>query len=157
MRKIKNPFIGAENYHCFACAPHHPFGLKMEFFEDGDELISQWKPDEKFQGWGIILHGGIQTTLMDEIAAWTVFVKLKTAGVTIKLETFFKRPVLLNQEKIVIKAVVKDVENDVASIHVKIFDNKEHLCTEGFIYYKLFPVEKAKTKLKYPGIEKFYM
>lgn len=156
MRKIKNPFVHEENYNCFACAPHHPFGLKMEFYEDGEEVISRWKPDEKFQGWGIILHGGIQTTLMDEIAAWTVFVKLKTAGVTTKIESYFKRPVLLSQEKLVIKAIVQEVENEVANIHVQIFDSKDHLCTEGFVYYKLFPIEKAKSRLRYPGIEKFF-
>ena len=156
MRKILNPFIGGENYNCIACSPNHESGLKMEFFEDGNEVVSNWKPDTKFQGWGDVLHGGIQTTLMDEIAAWTVFVKLETAGVTTKIESFFKRPVLLTNEKLVIKAIVQEVENEVANIYVRILDDKDHLCTEGFIYYKIFPLEKAKSKLNYPGVEAFF-
>ena len=42
MDKIKNPFGGMEDqgYNCFACCPSNPFGLKMEFYEDGDEIVS---------------------------------------------------------------------------------------------------------------------
>ena len=156
MRKIVNPFSNSENYRCFGCSPHNENGLQMEFFEDGNEVISFWEPKEFLQGWGTILHGGIQATLMDEIASWTVFIKLETAGVTTKIETYYKRPVLLNQEKIVLRAKVKEVVEGVANIHVRLFDSKEHMCTEGYIFYKVFTKEKARTKLNYPGIEKFF-
>ena len=51
MRKIKNPWIGKEGYNCFACAPHNESGLKMEFFEDGEDVVSIWKPQTQYQGW----------------------------------------------------------------------------------------------------------
>ncbi|OGU59404.1 MAG: hypothetical protein A2V66_16190 [Ignavibacteria bacterium RBG_13_36_8] len=156
MRKIRNPFVNNENYKCFACSPNNENGLQMEFYEDGDEVISFWKPNEIFQGWGTILHGGIQATLMDEIAAWTVFVKLETAGVTTKIEASFKRPLILDGDKLVVKAVVKEVENKTAKIHVRLYDSKEHQCTEGFIWYKIFSKEKAKVKLHYPCVEAFF-
>ena len=37
MKKIKNPYLGLQEqgYNCFACCPSNPYGLKMEFFEDG--------------------------------------------------------------------------------------------------------------------------
>ena len=40
MKKIRNPYLGlqAQGYNCFACCPSNPFGLKMEFYEDGDDL-----------------------------------------------------------------------------------------------------------------------
>lgn len=62
-----------EGYNCFGCAPNNEAGVKMEFYEDGDEVISIWKPQPQFQGWIDTLHGGIQAVLLDEICAWGWF------------------------------------------------------------------------------------
>ena len=67
MKKIINPWEGLDGYMCFGCAPNNPLGLHMEFFEDGDDIVAFWKPQGTYQGWLRTLHGGIQTTLMDEL------------------------------------------------------------------------------------------
>ena len=74
MKKIKNPYAGLEEqgYNCFACCPSNPFGLKMEFYEDGDDIVCLWNPHPNFQSWLNTLHGGIQSTLMDELGGWVV-------------------------------------------------------------------------------------
>ena len=38
MKKIINPWKGLEGYNCFGCAPNNEAGIKMEFYEDGDEV-----------------------------------------------------------------------------------------------------------------------
>ena len=78
MKKIINPWEGLDGYMCFGCAPNNPLGLHMEFFEDGDDIVAFWKPQGTYQGWLRTLHGGIQTTLMDELAGWVVLRKLQT-------------------------------------------------------------------------------
>ena len=40
-----------EGYRCFGCDPHSERGLRMEFYEDGDEIVSVWHPRPEFQGW----------------------------------------------------------------------------------------------------------
>ena len=87
MKKIINPWKGLEGYNCFGCAPNNEAGIKMEFYEDGDEVVSIWKPRPEYQGWINTLHGGIQAVLMDEICAWVILRKLQTTGVTSKMET----------------------------------------------------------------------
>ena len=71
MKKIRNPYAGMEDqgYNCFACCPSNPFGLKMEFYEDGDDIVCIWEPDLNYQSWIGTLHGGIQATLLDETGA----------------------------------------------------------------------------------------
>ncbi len=39
MRKIRNPWLGKEGYDCFGCSPDNPIGLKMEFYEDGEDIV----------------------------------------------------------------------------------------------------------------------
>ena len=155
MNKINNPFIGRDNYNCFGCAPTNDCGLQMEFFEQDEEVICQWNPKPHFAGYKNILHGGIQSTLMDEIASWYVFVKLKTAGVTSKLEIKYKKPVLTDKGKIILKAKLKKMIRNIAEIEVKLFDHEDKMCSTGNVFYFTFDSEKAKSKLSYPGINNF--
>ncbi|MCF8239902.1 MAG: PaaI family thioesterase [Melioribacteraceae bacterium] len=156
MKKIKNPFVEVKEYNCFACSPKNELGLQMEFIEDGDEVICNWKPKDHLTGYANVIHGGIQTTLLDEIASWTIFIKLKTAGMTVSLNVDFKRPVLSDRGKIKVTGKVNNVENGKAEIITKIIDSAGHTCTEGKIYYRLFSEEKAKKKLYYPGFDNFF-
>ena len=42
MRKIKNHWVHKEGYDCFGCSPDNPLGVKMEFYEDGDDIVCFW-------------------------------------------------------------------------------------------------------------------
>ena len=80
MRKIINTYNNLEGYNCFGCSSNNEQGLQMEFYEDGEFVVSYWEPKQHFAGYGNILHGGIQSLILDEIASWVVYVKVKTAG-----------------------------------------------------------------------------
>ncbi len=51
MKKIINPGKGLEGYNCFGCAPNNEAGVRMDFYEDGEEIVSIWKPRPEYQGW----------------------------------------------------------------------------------------------------------
>ena len=44
LKKIINPWIGTPSYNCFVCCPTNPKGLHLEFFEDGDYVVTKFKP-----------------------------------------------------------------------------------------------------------------
>ena len=156
MVRLQNPYARLPGYNCFGCSPDNTMGLKMEFQESGEEIISTWQPDEHFQGFIDILHGGIQATMMDEIASWVVFVKLETAGVTYRLNTRFRKPVRISGGTITLRAkVIRKVRN-IASIQVKLFDGKNQECSEGMVEYFLLAPEKARSEMYYPGKNAFY-
>ena len=94
-RKILNPYAKMEGYNCFGCSPDNHLGLQMEFYEDGEDIICEWEPVKHFGGYKSVLHGGIQATLLDEIASWTIQVKLKTAGVTANIDLRYKKTVFV--------------------------------------------------------------
>jgi uncharacterized protein (TIGR00369 family) len=156
MRKIINPYTRSENYNCFGCAPHNPHGLQMEFHEDGDEVVCVWEPKQHFQGYGNILHGGIQATLMDEIASWLVFIKLKTAGVTSKIELKFNKPVHTDQGKITLRSRLQEMKKNIALVQTRLFDSTGVQCSESVIYYFTYPQETAREKLRFPDYEEFF-
>ena len=76
MKKIINPWIGTEGYNCFVCCPTNPIGLHLEFWEDGDYIVTKFHPTHDYESWQNTLHGGIQALLIDETAGWVVCRKL---------------------------------------------------------------------------------
>jgi uncharacterized protein (TIGR00369 family) len=115
----------------------------MEFFEDGEDIVSHWQPRSELQGWRDTLHGGVQATLADEIASWVVFRKFQTSGVTSRMEVKYKKPVKITAEPITLRArAVKQMRN-VVDIDVELYDAQGELCTIATCVYFLFSKQRA--------------
>ncbi len=82
---------------CFGCSPVHPIGLRLRFVRDEDEVRTTYLPGEQLQGPPGIMHGGLVTTLADEIAAWTVIGLKQRFGFTASIEAKLLRPVRIGQ------------------------------------------------------------
>lgn len=147
MKKIINPWKGLPEYKCFGCAPNNEAGVKMEFYEDGDEIVSIWKPRPEFQGWIDTLHGGIQAVLLDEICAWVVLRKMQTTGVTSKMETRYRKAINTNDSHVVLRASIKEVKRNVVFIEARLYNKDGELCTEALCTYFTFSQEKAKQEM----------
>ncbi len=156
MQVLKKPFEGHPDYKCFGCSPSNPIGLNLQFVEDGDFVKVDWQPREEFQGFVNVLHGGIQATIMDELAAWCVNVKVKTAGVTKSFNMLYHKPVYVNRGELHFRAQLIGMEKNIALIKTELFDNDNQLCSEGEFRYFTYPEAIAKRKLMYPGVEAFY-
>lgn len=82
---------------CFACGKDNPYGLHMEFTDEGEDYVARWTPQPHHQGWSEILHGGLVSTLLDEVMTWRLVsrgLQVVTAEMTVRL----KAPTPLGQE-----------------------------------------------------------
>ena len=144
MRKIKNPFVGNSEYDCFGCSPDNPLGLHMEFFEDGDDVVSYWHPQEHFQGCTGVMHGGILATLIDETAGWVVMRKLQTSGVTSRLNLKYLRPVMLTEPQLTVRARITGQKRSYYTISVTLEDGNGKVCVEAESVYYALDKERAR-------------
>ena len=156
MRKIYNPFREREGYHCFGCSPDHLSGLQMSFYEEGDEIVSDWEPQSRFEGYQGVLHGGIQAAIMDEIASWVVYVKIRVAGVTSSMDVRYHKPVYMAGGAVRVRSSVIRMRRNLADIRVGIYNQADELCSEAMITYFTFSEKKSKESFFYPGEEAFF-
>lgn len=155
MKKIRNPYLGLEEqgYNCFACCPQNPYGLKMEFYEDGDDLVCIWNSDDNYQGWLKTLHGGIQATLMDELGGWIVNRKLQTAGMTTNLAMKYRHPVPTGDNvHIEIRGRIKEMKRNFAMIEAALIHDGK-VCSSCDMTYYCFPKDKAESDFFFTGCE----
>ncbi len=92
MTKKKSVLLDDDN--CFACGSLNPVGLKLKFKLDPDNgtAIAETVIQDHFNGWKGAVHGGIITTLLDEIMVYAC----SSSGwftVTGTIEVKFHKPV----------------------------------------------------------------
>lgn len=61
---------------CFGCGPSNEHGLHIRSYLDGDEVVGEWQPAEKYQAFPGVLNGGIVGTLLDCHCNWTAAIHL---------------------------------------------------------------------------------
>lgn len=157
MIKLKNPYAQEKNYNCFGCSPDNPIGLKMEFFYDEENQLvySEWKTDDNFEGYFNVLHGGIQATMIDEIASWAIYMLLDTAGVTSEIHVKYRKPVYVDKGKISLTAKVKETQRKFAILDVTLKDGEGNICSQGDVKYFIYPKEIANKRLGFKGKEAY--
>ncbi len=153
MKKIINPWKGLKGYYCFGCSPENPMGVKMEFYEDGDEIVSFWKPKPEYQGWLDTLHGGIQAVLLDEICAWVIVRKLQTTGVTSKMETRYRKSISTNDTLLEIRASIQEQKRNIILVKATIYNSAKEICTEAVCTYFTFSKEKSQQEMFFISCE----
>jgi len=154
-RKINNPFDSEQN-KCFGCSPSNHNGLKLEFTEKDDSVEALWVPSAQFQGYPGVLHGGITATLMDETAAWCVYVKAGTAGVTSSMYVKYNQPVYISKGAVRIVASLVSRNERYAEINCRLIDSGNNVCAEADLKYFIYPVDIAIRRFRYPGKDKFF-
>jgi acyl-coenzyme A thioesterase PaaI-like protein len=98
---------------CFVCGCENSIGLKLDIKSD-KSLKKAWavtKIDRKFCGWEGIVHGGIISTVLDEIMAYAAFTVYKS-GVTGEITVRFRKPIPVESE-ILIEGFVESVKGRV--------------------------------------------
>lgn len=150
LRKIKNPWIGTEGYNCFVCSPDNPIGLHQEFYEDGDWIVTKFKPTHDYESWQNTLHGGIQALLIDETAGWVVCRKLQTNGVTSKMDMQYLKPVSTLLEEITVRAKITKMMRNVAFIEAELMDADNTVLTRADLIYFCTPKFRADAE-GFPG------
>jgi uncharacterized protein (TIGR00369 family) len=153
MKKIINPWIGLEGYNCFGCAPDNEAGVKMEFHEDGDEVVCVWKPRPEYQGWIDTLHGGIQAVLLDEICAWVILRKLQTTGVTSKMEVRYMKPVMTTEDHVTLRAHIVETKRNIVEVEACLYNSGDELCTKALCTYFTLSRERSENEMHFSSCD----
>ena len=72
--------------HCFVCGEDNPDGFRLRF-ELGDDghVFLRFNARRSMQGYGTVMHGGLQATLLDETMGWVSTVAVKRMTVAAEL------------------------------------------------------------------------
>lgn len=88
--------------YCFVCGPKNPIGLKLDFHFNGKTIKTEFIPKKEHQGYLNIVHGGIISTLLDEVMV-KLAIAMDMPAVTASMEIRLRKAVYVG-EKITVEA-----------------------------------------------------
>ncbi len=85
------------NYpYCFVCGDKNKRGLNIRFYASGGKAKAEYTPTKEFEGYKDILHGGIISTLLDEVMIQAIIVQ-GTLTFTTQIDIRFKKPARIGE------------------------------------------------------------
>ena len=83
--------------HCFGCGRDNPIGLKLDMKLDGDRCVAYFTPKAEHESYGDRMHGGLTSTLLDEVMGDYVFRKAGKPAYTARLEIRCRRAIRIGE------------------------------------------------------------
>ena len=91
---------------CFGCGHDNPIGLKLKFDWDGKVARARFTPNNRYQGWSGVVHGGIITAALDEAMAYAAIFDGDNT-ITAAIEVKFKNLAPLDKPLVINSSVTK--------------------------------------------------
>lgn len=82
---------------CFACGAKNPHGLKLKIKENNGGVEAIVQPPLWTQGYHNTVHGGIVSTILDEMTVWAAYLKEDLKCVTGELTIRIRAAMCINQ------------------------------------------------------------
>lgn len=86
-----------ETNHCFGCGRDNPIGLKLDMKLDGNRCVAYFTPNAEHESYGDRMHGGLTSTLLDEVMGDYVFRKAGKPAYTARLEIRFRSAIRIGE------------------------------------------------------------
>ncbi len=138
-RQNLKPLPNREGHQCFGCSSGNPYGLQMEFFSDNESLFSWLTVPNHLCGWDNLVHGGVLSTILDEIMGWTAIHFLKKFAFTRAMTIEFLKSVQIG-EKIWAQASVLEVTGGKreAIVEGRLYKEEKTICAKSVGTFRLF-------------------
>ena len=88
---------------CFACGSRNSSGLRLRFKHDQDRIVTEYVPTPNHQGFPGYLHGGVISTLLDEVMSRVSLLDNRWT-MTARMDVRYRKPILMHQH---VKAYAK--------------------------------------------------
>lgn len=130
--------------HCFGCSPDNSAGLQMKFYTDEKSIFSWVKVPDHLRGWNNLVHGGVISTILDEVMGWAAIHLLKLIVLTKTMTIDFIQPVFIDDELKAEARITKFDNDGEVIIDATLHNGHGELCTKSTGVFSYFPPDTIK-------------
>jgi acyl-coenzyme A thioesterase PaaI-like protein len=144
MNSNRIPIPILEGHDCFACGTNNPIGLKLRFYRQDNYICSNVTLTRNHVGWQNMAHGGIISTLLDEVMSWTVIYFKKSFSVTRRMGVRYLRPVPVEVPLTVKGMIISDEGQRRCQAQSLLQDDKENVLAKGEADFAILSADRLK-------------
>ena len=119
-----------DDHMCFACGPANPAGLQMQLFADPKSVVSRLVVPDHLRGWSDLVHGGVISTILDEIMSWGAIHLLKKIILTKSMTVDFLKPVRIGQTLRAVSRII-EIQKNQAVMEGLLYSEPDTLCARS--------------------------
>ena len=132
------------DHNCFGCSPRNTSGLQMTFYTNKKAVYSKVKVPDHLCGWNNLVHGGVLTTILDEIMSWSAIYLLKRVSMTKSMSVDFLKPVYVGNPLKAEGTVLEKKGKHEALMQGRIYNNDDVCCASATGTFAVFSPAVAK-------------
>jgi uncharacterized protein (TIGR00369 family) len=147
MKKEDLKPVISRDAHCFGCSQKNPHGLKMKFYTDETTLYSWLSVPPHLCSWDKIVHGGVLSTMLDEIMGWSAIYTLRQIVMTKTMTIDYLKPVYIEDKLRVEGKIIERISDREVIIEGKLYKNENLLCAQSrgtFAIFTASAIQKMK-------------
>jgi uncharacterized protein (TIGR00369 family) len=134
----------SETHNCFGCSPINPSGLQMKFYANDLFVFSEVTVPRHLCGWNNLIHGGVLSTILDEIMSWAAIYLLKRITLTKSMAIEFLQPVYIDQTLRAEGKVLEVRGKHEAVMEGSLLNSDGIICTRSTANFAIFSPAVAK-------------
>ena len=134
----------SDDHTCFGCGPANPHGLHMTFQTDGEVVFSRLTVPEHLRGWNNLVHGGVISTILDEVMSWAAIHLIKSIIVTRTISVDFIKPVLTGQQLTAEARITEIRSRKEALLQAELYNDERVLCARSLGTFALLKPKVAE-------------
>lgn len=123
----REPLPKMQGHHCFACGTDNPIGLNLDFYLSDGMVCTDVTLSRHHVGWQNMAHGGIVSTLLDEVMSWTAIYLKKEYFVTRRMEIKYIKPVLVEDPLTIKGQLLRDLRGPLVEIKAEIYNRQSEI------------------------------
>ncbi len=140
MQKLPN----RDNHYCFGCSPVNEHGLQMEFYTDRKMVYSDIIVPQHLCGWNSLVHGGVISTILDEIMSWGAIYLARRIIMTKTMTVDYLKPIQVGKKLHVQGSLIEKTSEREAVMEGEIFNEAGDLCARSRGTFALFTIEAIR-------------
>ena len=128
-------------HSCFVCGESNPIGLKLRFQTEGGIVRAEFTPRAEHAGFQETVHGGLISTVLDEIMVWVCAVRTGQFAYCAELTVRFVGPARPGRVAKISAELVSNKRNRLFEAKAEWRDASDKLLASGLGKY--LPIPKS--------------
>jgi acyl-coenzyme A thioesterase PaaI-like protein len=90
---LEVPWSVLDDYRCFGCSPHNPYGMRLRFRAHPEGLVTTFRLGREHESYPGVIHGGLLGVICDETMGNLIVLRVGATALTTGMRLRYLAPV----------------------------------------------------------------